>query len=229
MTFSSYPFCEIPNTEIIVSPSLLAADFRALGADIANVEAAGISLLHLDIMDGHFVPNLSYGPPLISSIRQSSTLFFDTHLMLTNPADYVDAFRKAGSDLITFHVECAQDAEMVIRKIRESGALVGISVKPKTPASAILPYLEMVDMVLVMSVEPGFGGQSFMPEVLPKTREIRDAISALGKNIHLQIDGGIDARTAPAAREAGANVLVAGTAVFRYPEGIAAGVAALKG
>jgi len=207
------------NTQILVAPSLLASDFSILADEIKRVEDAGCDLLHLDIMDGHFVPNLTIGPPLVSSIRKTTKLIFDTHLMITDPLKYIDAFVKVGSEHITFHLECGNDPLEVINKIRASGATVGISVKPKTSAKDVIPFLDKVDLVLVMTVEPGFGGQSFMSDMMSKVREIREYIQAKSLKTHLEVDGGIDEKTVDIAVSSGANMLVAGTSVFRNKDG----------
>lgn len=218
---------DFSNQKIMIAPSLLAADFARLAEELQRIEPTA-DMLHLDIMDGHFVPNLSFGPPILCALREETHLLFDVHLMLTHPADYVEAFAKAGAGHITFHIECAQDPLAVIQKIHDCGCTAGISLKPKTAASSVIPFLDQVEMVLVMSVEPGFGGQSFMPEVLPKTRELRNWITQNQLSTHVQIDGGIDLSTAPSAIVAGANILVAGTAIFRSCEGADAAIAKLK-
>lgn len=218
---------ELSRNQILVSPSILASDFSRLGEDVKRVEDAGCDMLHLDIMDGHFVPNLTFGPPLVSSIRKHSNLLFDTHLMLTNPLKYIKPFAEAGADSITFHVESENDPREVISAIREEGCSVGISVKPGTPASALEQYIELVDMVLVMTVEPGFGGQSFMPDMIPKVAEIFAMFREKNPEGFIEVDGGIDARTAPEIIRAGASVLVAGTAVFRAKEGAAEAIRVL--
>ena len=216
------------NRELMVSPSLLAADFSNLEADIKRIEEGGAEMLHLDIMDGHFVPNISFGPPVVSAIRKKTDIFFDTHLMLTNPAKYIEPFAKAGADLISFHVECDDDPEEVIALCRKFNLKVGMVIKPKTPAEAVFPYLEKIDMVLVMSVEPGFGGQSFMSEVLGKCRTLRDEITKRNLPLILEIDGGIDAVTVVPSAQHGVNLMVAGTSVFRHPEGAVKAIELLK-
>ncbi len=213
---------------IMVAPSLLAADFGELAAEIARVELAGADMLHCDIMDGHFVPNLSFGGPVLKSVRKKTDLVFDTHLMITDPLRYIDNFLGNGSDHITFHVESNDNPDQVITACRDAGISVGISIKPATPASAVMPYLEKVDMILIMSVEPGFGGQSFMPQVLPKAEELRREIDSRNLNVLLQIDGGIDAKTVIPAAAAGIDVMVAGTSVFRHPEGAETAIRILK-
>ena len=200
---------------IRISPSVLAADFAALGQAARRMEEAGADMLHIDVMDGHFVPNISIGLPVVSSLRKVSALFFDVHLMISHPLTYAERFAKAGADLITFHLESEDDPAAVIRAIREAGCQAGISVKPKTPAKAVLPYLGDVDLILVMTVEPGFGGQAFMADQLPKIREIREAAVRQGKALTVQVDGGIDDRTAPLVIEAGADCLVSGSYLFR--------------
>ena len=198
--------------DIKISPSILSADFARLSADVDKVSAA--EMLHIDVMDGHFVPNISIGTPVVKSLRKASGMFFDVHLMISDPLKYVAPFVDGGADLITFHVESDSDPDAVIAAIREKGKIPAISVKPKTPAQAVYPYLDKVGMVLVMTVEPGFGGQSFMADMLPKIKALRQKAGELSLDLDIQVDGGIDLNTAPLASAAGANVLVAGSSVF---------------
>ena len=194
---------------IKISPSILSADFANLGQEARDMDAAGVEMLHIDVMDGHFVPNISYGAPVYKMIRKDFSRIFDVHLMISEPLKYVEDFANAGADMITFHVECDSDIQATIDKIKACGKQVGLVLKPKTPASALKPYLDQLDMVLVMTVEPGFGGQSFMYDMMPKVKEIREMITATGKDIDLEVDGGVNAETAKICVENGANVLVA--------------------
>ena len=220
---------KLPVDRVMISPSLLAADFSRLDEQVSAAASAGADMLHLDVMDGHLVPNLSFGQPVIKSLRPRSELLFDTHLMIEEPARYAASFAAAGADHLTFHVECKEEPRQVIETIRKAGCTVGMSLRPGTPAEALYPYLELIDLVLVMTVEPGFGGQSFMADQLPKIAAFRREIDARKLHVQLEVDGGVDATTAPRVIEAGANLLVAGTAFFRCKEGMAAASAMLRG
>ncbi|MCI8497116.1 MAG: ribulose-phosphate 3-epimerase [Clostridiales bacterium] len=198
-----------------ISPSILSADFANLGADCRTVQQGGAEMLHIDVMDGHFVPNISIGVPVVASLNKLDLdIIFDVHLMISEPHRYIEPFAKAGADLITFHLESDSDADETIELIKSKGIIPAISVKPKTPAEAVFPYLDKVGMVLVMTVEPGFGGQSFMADMMPKVAAIRAECDRRGIEMDIQVDGGIDLNTAPVAAKAGANVLVAGSSVF---------------
>ncbi len=203
------------NGRILIAPSVLAADFSRLSDEISRVESGGADWLHLDVMDGHFVPNLTFGPFIVKAIDKLSSLTLDTHLMITDPVRYAPEFAKAGSDLITFHIEAVQDVNAAIRSIRDTGVRVGISIKPATAPSAVFPFLDELDLVLVMSVEPGFGGQAFMPESVQRIAALREEIDRRGLDTVIQVDGGINPETAKLVRDAGVDVIVAGTAVFR--------------
>ena len=195
--------------KILVAPSILSADFSKIGQEIADVEKGGCDVIHVDVMDGHFVPNLTIGPTVIKWIRKTTKLPLDVHLMIEEPMRYIADFRKAGSDWITIHVEATQKVAETLEAVKKSGAKTGLSLRPKTPLAAILPYLKNLDLILIMTVEPGFGGQSFMPEQLEKVKALRPQFSGI-----LSVDGGINAQTAKAALAAGADLLVAGTAIF---------------
>lgn len=203
----------------ILSPSILAADHAALGEGLNVVRECGLTWLHLDIMDGNFVPNISFGPGVVKALRsRGAGLFFDTHLMLARPDAYVEKFAAAGADLITVHVEPDYPKTETLRRIRALGKQAGISLNPDTPPEALLPYLDEVDLVLVMSVFPGFGGQKFIPGALPKIRRLAQWREQRRGNWRIEVDGGVDAETAPLCLAAGADTLVAGTAFFNAPD-----------
>lgn len=214
---------------IKISPSVLASDLSNLAAEVAEIEKAGAEMVHLDVMDGVFVSNMSFGMPVIESLRKKSNMFFDVHLMIDKPERYIERFiTESGADLVTFHLEATEDPDKCIKIIKDNDRLVGISIKPKTPAEAVFPYLDRCDMILVMTVEPGYGGQTFMYDMLPKITEIRREITNRGLDVDIQVDGGINPDTAKLAISAGANILVAGSSVFKAEDRRAA-IDALRG
>jgi len=204
----------VPSRKLWLAPSLLSADFASLGDAARAAEAGGADALHLDVMDGHFVPNISFGPALVAAVRSRSTLPLDIHLMISRPLRYVDAFRKAGGDTLVFHVESDDPPHEVVRAIRASGAGVGAAIRPPTPFETVQPLLSELDEVLVMSVHPGFSGQKFIPEVLPKVRAARAAVDAIGSSALVSVDGGVVPETASESARAGATFFVCGNSVY---------------
>ena len=210
----------LPKTGTIeVAPSVLSADFARLADEIAEITAAGVSIVHLDVMDGHFVPNITIGPPVIAKLRKVSDLVFDAHLMISEPAKYAEPFARAGADHITFHIEAADDPEQLVEQLHGLGCTAGICLNPETPVEAIEAVAPLCEMVLVMTVHPGFGGQAFMPEAAKKIARVREIA---GPDIRVEVDGGIDPGTAPTVVSYGADTLVAGNAIFAKSDRIAA-------
>jgi len=211
---------KIPKTGTIeIAPSILSADFARLADEITQVEAAGVNMVHLDVMDGHFVPNITIGPPVIEKLRKCSSLAFDCHLMITEPERYAEAFIKAGANHITFHIEAAKNPEKLIGKLHGLGVTAGVTLNPETPVQAIEKIAPLCDMVLVMTVHPGFGGQKFIDEAAKKSIRVREIV---GRDVRIEVDGGIDHTNAPIVVSYGADTLVAGYAIFSKPDRIAA-------
>ena len=207
------------SSSIKISPSILSADFSQLGAEIKRLEKGGADMIHVDVMDGHFVPNLTIGPPVIKALRNQSSLKFDVHLMISPVHEYIDAYADAGADIITIHPEATDNLENSIKKIKEKNKKVGVSLNPESKVDLILHLLDQIDLVLIMSVNPGFGGQKFMPEVIDKLRNIKKIISEKKLNLDLEIDGGINFENCKLAKDAGANVLVSGSTIFKENSG----------
>jgi len=212
----------MPRLKRRIVPSALSASFAYLARDVKLIESAGAQSVQIDVMDGHFVPNITVGPVVIQSLRKETAIFLDTHLMIENPLDFIAAFAKAGSNLLTAHWEACSDPLVVIREIKKLGVKAGMAIRPKTPADVLFPLLKELDYALVMTVEPGFGGQAFMPEMLDKVRILRQRIDEARLSCELQVDGGINRQTAGLAAQAGATSLVAGSAVFGAPDPVLA-------
>lgn len=214
--------------KFLIAPSIIASDFTHLADEISVIESASADWLHMDIMDGHFVPTITVGPLFVQACKRATKLPIDAHLMISDPDQYLEVFAKAGANNITVHVETCPNLPQTIQKIKSLGCTAGVTLNPATPASALDSVLPLVDLVLVMSVKPGYSGQSFMPEMISKVEEIRNKLNALRSNAYLEVDGGISAETLPLMYKAGANVFVAGSAVFGHPQGAGEGIRVLR-
>lgn len=201
-----------------ISPSILSCDYGKIAEELKNMEACGVDYMHIDVMDGHFVPNITLGAPVVKCIKKATSVPFDVHLMISEPLKYIDDFAAAGADIITFHTECDSPIDETIDRILSHGIRASLTVKPKTPVEDILPYLDKLSMVLVMTVEPGFGGQSFMEDMMPKVSLLRKEIDRRGLNCEIEVDGGINEKTIAIAAKAGADVFVSGNAIFSSPD-----------
>ncbi|GAB4399045.1 MAG: ribulose-phosphate 3-epimerase [Anaerolineales bacterium] len=215
-------------TNYLLAPSIIASDFAHIADEVAAIESAGADWIHVDVMDGHFVPDITIGPLFVKSLKRVAKLPLDAHLMISEPEKYIPAFAEAGANNITIHVETCPHLPSVIEKIKSLGCTAGVTLNPATPVSAIDHVLPLVDLVLIMSVVPGFSGQKFMPEMIGKVEEVRAKLNALRSTARLEVDGGINTETLPLMKKAGANVFVAGNSVFKHTQGSAAGVRALK-
>lgn len=216
-------------TDFILAPSIIASDFAHIAEEVAAIESAGADWIHVDVMDGHFVPTITVGPLFVEALKRVTKLPLDVHLMISEPEKHVDAFANAGASNITVHVETCPDLLAMIKRIHALGCTAGVTLNPATPASALDAVLPTVELVLVMSVNPGYSGQKFMPDMVAKVEEIRAKLNALRSTAHLEVDGGMNAETIPLMKKAGANAFVTGNAAFKHPQGSAAGVKALKG
>lgn len=212
----------------VISSSILSADFTRLGEQIAQAESAGVDWLHVDVMDGHFAPNITMGPFIVEACRRVTNLPLDVHLMIEKPERYIEAFAKAGASGLTVHVETCPDLAGTLKQIKSLGCWAGVVLNPATPVEEIFPFLAEADLVLVMSVNPGYSGQRFMPETIVKVADIRKKLDTLGSSAWLEVDGGIDTETLPKMKEAGATAFVAATAIFKHPQGMEVGIKSLR-
>ncbi|MDE2901948.1 MAG: ribulose-phosphate 3-epimerase [Chloroflexota bacterium] len=216
-------------SQVLIAPSILSADFASLGQQVREAEVAGADWIHVDVMDGHFVPQISFGEPIVRALRPVTTLPLDVHLMIEPVDPHLEAFAAAGADSITVHVEATPNPDQTLRTIRDLGVRPGLTLRPRTPAWALWPYLDLADIVLVMTVEPGRGGQSFMPEMLPRIEQVAHRMDECDRDRWLQVDGGLNASTTGSAVRAGAQVIVAGSAIFGDSRGVAAAISGLRG